>query len=402
MTSHDDETPPETTDGHLKGSGLSRRDFMKAVSGAGFAAVVLRYGLSGGYAWAAGPGPGTGTVPTGVSTLGAPSYVPEQVHLTWGADPSTQVTVSWASASQESGPTVTLTPAAGTQTLAERSYTDGLSGETVYCYHVTISGLTPNTTYSYTVSDSDAGETAATFTSSFTTASQGRFAFAFTSFGDLATPGAGAAYVLADGSTIYSTTYSESQWNAYNAVSEVEALANTTGLMPPLFHLLNGDLCYGDKETINSSGQTLTGTTESSPLRRSGVTSPSTCRGLQLTGPGCPASVTMRSSSTTVPTGSTPTTPGLCSPQTAATPFQGSYYSFQVGSVLFISLDANDVCYQGSGAYNVAGVTTTDAAATLSGRLATSTTSTTPARSLPIRTAPFLPVGPPPTPRRCG
>jgi alkaline phosphatase D len=43
------------------------------------------------------------------------------------------------------------------------------------------------------------------------------------------------------------------------------------------------------------------------------------------------------------------------------TAFPGSFYSFQVGSVLFISLDANDVCYQGAGAYNVGFVATTDA-----------------------------------------
>ncbi len=44
------------------------------------------------------------------------------------------------------------------------------------------------------------------------------------------------------------------------------------------------------------------------------------------------------------------------------TSFSGSFYSFQVGSVLFISLDANDVCYQGAGAYNVGFTATTDAA----------------------------------------
>ena len=42
------------------------------------------------------------------------------------------------------------------------------------------------------------------------------------------------------------------------------------------------------------------------------------------------------------------------------TSFPGSFYSFQVGTVLFISLDANDVCYQGAGAYNVGFVATTD------------------------------------------
>jgi len=357
MDTRDDETAPETTDRRLKVPGLSRRDFMKAVSGAGFAAAVLRYGLGDSYAWAAGPG----NVAGGTSTLGTPpSYIPEQVHLTWGADPSTEVTVSWASLSPQNGPTVTLVPPTGTQLLVERSYTDGLSGETVYCYHVTLSGLTPNTPYSYTVSD--IVDTTATFTSSFTTANQGRVAFAFTSFGDLGTPGAGAAYVLADGSTIYSTTYSESQWNAYNAVGEVEALANTAGLMPPLFHLLNGDLCYGDKETINSSGQTGTGTTGVQP-------SPEVWRDFALNvqrsaanRPWMPCVGNHEVELDNGPYGLNSYNTRFMLPSNGSPSFGGSYYAFQVGSVLFISLDANDVCYQGAGAYNVAGVATKDSA----------------------------------------
>ena len=85
------------------------------------------------------------------------------------------------------------------------------------------------------------------------------------------------------------------------------------------------------------------------------------------------------------------------------TSFPGSFYSFQVGSVLFISLDANDVCYQGGGAYNVGFVATTDAegnpiSATdyavqpvLHGHLHVRT-----------RTGRSLPAGPHPTPRRSG
>ncbi len=350
MTTPDDGTAEATTDRNTKGPGLSRREFMKAVSGAGFAAVVLNYGLGGGYAWAAGPG----SVAGGTSTLGTPPlYIPEQIHLTWGADPSTQVTVSWASLSPESAPTVTLLPSIGTQTLVQRSYTDGLSGEVVHCYHVTLSGLVPGTTYTYTVSD--AADTTATFTSTFTTASQGRFAFAFTSFGDLGTPGAGAAYLMADGSTIYSSTYSESQWNAYNAVGEVEALA-------PLFHLLNGDLCYADKETINASGQTGPATTGVQP-------SPEVWRDFALNvqrsaanRPWMPCVGNHEVELDNGPYGLNSYNTRFGLPSNGSSSFQGSYYSFQVGSVLFISLDANDVCYQGAGAYNVGGVATTDAA----------------------------------------
>ena len=69
-------------------------------------------------------------------------------------------------------------------------------------------------------------------------------------------------------------------------------------------------------------------------------------------------------------------------PSNGSASFGGSYYAFQVGSVLFISLDANDVCYQGAGAYNVGWCRHHG----LGGQhcrvqLATRTTSTTPAPS---------------------
>ncbi len=219
------------------------------------------------------------------------------------------------------------------------SYTDGLSGETVYGYHVPLIGLAPATDYTYVVRD--AATPTVTFTSQFTTASRGRFPFAFTSFGDLGTPGAGATYTLADGTTVASATYSESQWNAYNAASEVENLA-------PLFHLLNGDLSYADKETITSSGGTSSAAgAQTAPqvwrdfglnVQRSAASRPwMPCIGNHEAeldnGPqGCAAFNTRYR------------VPGNL------TKYSGNFYSFQVGSVLFIALDANDVCYQGAGA----------------------------------------------------
>ena len=66
---------------------LSRRQFMQIAGGAGFAALAFQYGLGSNYAFAAGSG--------GTSSLGT-GTVPEQIHLTWGSDPSCEVTVSWA------------------------------------------------------------------------------------------------------------------------------------------------------------------------------------------------------------------------------------------------------------------------------------------------------------------
>jgi hypothetical protein len=319
---------------------------MQIAGVAGFAAMALELGLNEGYAFAAGPG--------GTSSLGLPGTVPEQIHLTWGADPSTEATISWASPAAETTPQVTLSPAgAGGQTVfaaTPLSYTDGLSGEVVHCYHVPLTGLTANTTYTYVVED--AATPSVTFTSSFTTTSTGRFAFSFTSFGDLGTPGAGATYTLADGSTISSSTYSESQWNAYNAVGEVEVLA-------PLFHLLNGDLCYADKETISSSGATTSGST--------GVqTAPEVWRDFGLNvqrsaakRPWMPCIGNHEAELDNGPNGYNSYKTRYMLPSNG-TAYSGSFYSFQVGSVLFISLDANDVCYQGAGAYNVGFTATTD------------------------------------------
>ena len=349
MDSPDDQPSLPAAEDRTWRSGLSRRQFLKVAGGAGFAMVAVNLGLHEGYAFGAGSG--------GVSTLGT-GTVPEQVHLVWGSDPSTSATISWASPSVQADPAVTFVPTAGgtpsTVSAVYRTYTDGLSGEVVNCYHAQLTGLTPNTEYNYTVQDSP--ESSVTFSSTFTTANTGRFPFSFTSFGDLATPGAGATYTLADGSTITSSTYAESQWNAYNAVGEVENLA-------PLFHLLNGDLCYGDKETINSSGQTTTGIATVQP-------SPEVWRdfglNVQRSAANRPWMPCIGNHEVELDNG----TYGLNSYLTRfalpsnGTAYPGSFYSFQVGSVLFISLDANDVCYQGGGAYNVGGVATTDHAGT--------------------------------------
>jgi alkaline phosphatase D len=345
MFSDDEGNGPAVTVGRLSGPPLSRRQFMQIAGVAGIAAAALDLGLRDGYAFAAGSG--------GTSSLGS-GTVPEQIHLTWGANPATEVTVSWASPQPEVTPQVTLSPAVGGQTVfgaTSLSYTDGLSGEVVNCYHVPLTGLAPATTYSYTVAD--AATPGVTFSSTFTTTNTGRFAFAFTSFGDLGTPGAGATYTLANGTTISSTTYSESQWNAYNAVGEVEVLT-------PLFHLLNGDLCYGDKVTVSAAGATTSGSAGVQPA-------PEVWRDFALNmqrsaanRPWMPCIGNHEAELDNGTYGYNSYTTRFKLPSNG-TGFPGSFYSFQVGSVLFISLDANDVCYQGAGAYNVGFIATTDA-----------------------------------------
>jgi len=321
--------------------GLSRRNFVLA-AGAGAAAAAASATLAGGYsAEAATP------------AAQASGTVPEQVHLTWGEDTSSEMTVSWLSQSPQVTPQLVVKAPDGRGRAfraIRRSYTDGLSGEQVYAYHAPVTGLAPQTAYTYVISD--AATPAVTFTSRFTTAGQGRFPFAFTSYGDLGTPGAGAAYTLADGSTVASATYSESQWNAYNAVAEVENLA-------PLFHLLNGDLAYADKETITATGGTTTAA--------GAQTAPAVWRDFGLnvqrsaaSRPWMPCIGNHEAELDNGPYGYDAFATRYLVPFNG-TRYAGNFYSFRVGSVVFIALDANDVCYQGAGAYNVAGVATTDA-----------------------------------------
>ena len=323
-------------------SGLSRRNFVLAAAGAG-AAVAAAVVLPEGYSAAA--------VTPAAQTSGT---VPEQIHLTWGADPATEMTVSWLSLSPQARPQVVVQGPHGRPRAfgaSRASYTDGLSGEAVHAYHAPLRGLSPGTEYTYVVSD--AATPAVMFTATFTTAASGRFPFAFTSYGDLGTPGAGATYPLADGSTVASATYSESQWNAYNAVAQVENLS-------PLFHLLNGDLAYADKVTITATG----GTTTADGAQQA----PDVWRDFALNvqrsaanRPWMPCIGNHEAELDNGPHGYAAFNARYLVPDNG-TRYAGNFYSFRVGSVRFIALDANDVCYQGAGAYNVGGVATTDAA----------------------------------------
>ena len=69
-----------------------------------------------------------------------------------------------------------------------RQYTDGLNGETVWTYHARVGGLRPGASYAYMVTADNDGNAADPFSAVFRTAPNGRAAFRFTSFGDLATP----------------------------------------------------------------------------------------------------------------------------------------------------------------------------------------------------------------------
>ena len=126
---------------------------------------------------------------------------PEQIHLTWGDDPTTRVVVSWASPGQADRPRVRI----GQRVIAatERACTDAASGAVTWTYHARVDGLRPGATYGYAVTADNDANAADPFSATFTTARAGRAAFRFTSFGDLAATGPHAdsrqaAYAVAD------------------------------------------------------------------------------------------------------------------------------------------------------------------------------------------------------------
>jgi hypothetical protein len=111
---------------------LSRRQVLAAAGGVGLLAVV-----------------GTGT-----KAEAATDGTPEQVHLTWGQDPATEVTASWASPAPAVNPRVLID---GRVIRAEQgTYIDGLNGETVWTYHARIRGLRPGARHDYEVTADNA------------------------------------------------------------------------------------------------------------------------------------------------------------------------------------------------------------------------------------------------------
>jgi hypothetical protein len=149
---------------------------------------------------------------------------PEQIHLQFGTDASREVTVSWATPLSVQNPRVRLElldGGSGRVVQADtQTYIDAKSAVEVIAHHATLTDLEPNTRYLYSVIHDGSGQQYG----SFLTAPRGRAALRFTSFGDQATPETGNGLASA--------------WSSYNP-PQVEA-------MQPLFHLLNGDLCYAN------------------------------------------------------------------------------------------------------------------------------------------------------------
>lgn len=296
--------------------------------------AFLAGGLALGTLAAAGPLrraiPIFGEAPTGRAAGGT---APEQVHCTFGADPARSMVVSWAAPDPQPRPVVRIGPAThgpdSSVPAQAVSYRDGLNGQVTHLYHAVLHGLQPQTAYAYQISDG--GRPESTFSGSFATAPGGRAKFRFTSFGDLATP---------------NTAWMDSSANSAPAVRAVESFA-------PLFHLLNGDLCYAN---LNLASQPQVWRDFGNNLQHSAAYRPwMPCLGNHEVEFG------------NGPQGFDAYLHRFLLPDNGLGDLRGHFYAFQVGSVLFVSLDADDVIYQDSGAFTPSDFRPPDGAPTIKG-----------------------------------
>ncbi len=322
------------------------------------------------------------TTPSGrtLATVPLPSgTAPEQLRLSFGADPATAVTVSWSAPGSTPQPrpalaysTAPITPARPGRIvwLPEPqpldvtrprpqawavSFTDGLGGQTTYHYHVQLTGLEPGTRYYYRISDG-AMPNPSTADGSFETAPAGRAAFRFSSFGDLATPSS-------------DRSASGHQWfqscdNAWYAVDAIEEPGDGAG--PPLFHLMNGDLCYANLDYGNAPGVWRDFAVNVSRSARNRPWMPAlgnheiefgTCDPAGRRG-GAPGGIAAQGAAGNFwngPYGYGHYLSRFLLPNNGVINYdgnhlRGNFYAFKVGTVQFISLDADDVVYQESAA----------------------------------------------------
>jgi len=362
--------------------GVSRRHFLSGVivAGASGPASVADGAVTHTQALAttAPSGPPTTTLPLPTTTA------PEQIWLTWGADPTTEVTVTWFSPGSVPQPAPTLAYSRFPITTANPgrviqlpepqpldvtqdyppassvSFTDGLSAQATYAYHVQLRGLDSSTRYYYQVSDG--APTPATAGASFETAPAGRANFRFSSYGDLATP----SWDLNASGNIWH----QSCDNAYYAVSAIETPGDGNG--PPLFHLLNGDLCYANLDVMNAPsvwrdfGINVSRSAMNRPWMPAlgnheiqfGICDHA---GNPGSAPGGIPAQGAAGNYWNGPYGYGHYLSRFLLPDNGVTNYdgnqlRGNFYAFQVGTVMFISLDADDVIYQDSGATNISSI----------------------------------------------
>jgi hypothetical protein len=212
---------------------LSRRKLL-AAAGIRGAALLAPYVI--------GTGGAAATFDTRGKSDPQPTPPVAGLHLQFGADASSEMVASWHTLQRIRRARVLLGLLDGTleQTVEahEASYTDAKSGQVVYAYHAKLDRLQADTTYLYGALHEGAEPVFGTFR----TAPRGRKPFTFTSFGDQGTPTLGKRYVPPAGVTLPNPPY------VNDNLGSPAAGDTTLGVerLRPLFHLLNGDLCYAN------------------------------------------------------------------------------------------------------------------------------------------------------------
>ncbi|HEY0813173.1 MAG TPA: metallophosphoesterase family protein [Pseudonocardia sp.] len=244
------------------------------------------------------------------------------LHLQFGADAATEVVVSWHTTDAVRNPRVLLgTPDAGfgrTQPAATRTYRDAKSGTEVRVHHARLSGLCPDTDYVYAAVHDGTGPALGTAR----TAPRGRAAFTFTSFGDQATPTLGKR----SGGTYLSDNLGSPA--AGDITTGVERVA-------PLFHLVNGDLCYANlsQDRIRTWSDWFLNNSRSARYR-----------------PWMPAAGNHENELGNGPIGYSAYQTYFALPPSGAEPaLAGLWYAFTAGAVRIISLNNDDIALQDGG-----------------------------------------------------
>jgi 3',5'-cyclic AMP phosphodiesterase CpdA len=255
-------------------------------------------------------------------TVGTGATPVQGLHLTFGKDPSQQMVASWITDGPVTRPRVlfgTLEGGFGNASQAEtRTYVDGTSGRTVFIHHAELNRLHPNTEYIYAVQHDGTTPDAGTFR----TAPSGRSSFTFTSFGDQSAPQVTWAANGSVGLDANSTPATK------DIVTGIETVA-------PLFHLLNGDLCYAnlDVDRVRTWNNFFTNNTRSARFR-----------------PWMPAAGNHEIEKQNGPIGLDAFQAYFKVPSTETDPeLAGLWYSFTVGSVHVIVLQNDDNCLQDGG-----------------------------------------------------
>ena len=262
----------------------------------------------------------------------APAAPVAGLHLQFGEDSTSEVIVSWHSLEPVTKPRVLLGLMNGslqkTVDAAVRNYVDAKSSQTVYTYHAALTGLKAHTEYMYAAFQDGAEPQFG----SFTTAPQGRTPILFTSFGDQGTPTMGKQI-----SNIGDTKLPNPIFVNDNLGSPAAA-DSTMGVekLAPLFHLLNGDLCYANiaEDRVRTWWDFWENNSRSARNR-----------------PWMPAAGNHENEKGNGPIGyqayQTYFTLPRVDGQTDVT--TGLWYAFTAGSMRVISLANDDVCYQDGG-----------------------------------------------------